>query len=283
MARKKTSERKTRAAEPKQTVNRKILIVDDESDFVESFRMTMKARNNEVICTSSRAEAQDKMSQNPDIVVVGTIAPAGEAFSLHQWLKRHPKYKDVPLLVLDAKYEDRYEKGWRKFEGMQLEADDFLTKPVEPSLLVPRIQSLLEQVERLIRILVADDHTMVRDGICAVLALQKDMTIVGEAGDGREALEKVPRLMPDVALLDIMMPVMSGVQATKEIARQYPQTRVLILTQYDEEENMQICADAGALGFIPKKAASTQLADGVRSVYEGTYFPMSFEKMVRSR
>ncbi len=161
-------------------------------------------------------------------------------------------------------------------------AEEFLTKPIEPTLLVPRIQRLLEQIEKIIKVLVADDHTMVRDGICAVLSLQKDMAVVGEAADGKEALDKVPRLMPDIALLDIMMPVMSGVQATKEIARQYPQTKVLILTQYDEEENMQVCADAGALGFIPKKAASTQLADGVRTVYDGTYYPMNFEKMVGS-
>ena len=271
------------AKKASKTENKKILIVDDESDFVDAFQMTMKAHANEVIPTSSRAEAQDKMSENPDVVVVGTIAPAGEAFSLHKWLKEHPKYKDIPLLVLDAKHEDRYEKGWRKFEGMQLEADDFLTKPIEPSLLVPHIQNLLEQIEKIIKVLVADDHTMVRDGICAVLSLQKDMSVVGEAGDGKEALDKLPRLMPDVALLDIMMPVMSGVQATKEIIKQYPQTKVLILTQYDEEENMQVCADAGALGFIPKKAASTQLADGVRAVYDGTYFPMDFEKMVMSK
>ena len=267
----------------KKTENKKILLVDDESDFIDAFRMTMKAHSNEVICTSSKAEAQEKMSENPDIVVVGTIGPSGEAFSLHKWLKQHPKYQDIPLLVLDAKYEDRHEKGWRKFEGMQLEADDFLTKPIEPSLLVPRIQNLLEHLERLIKVLVADDHTMVRDGICAVLALQKDMSVVGEASDGKEALDKVPRLMPDVALLDIQMPIMSGVQATKEIVKQYPQTKVLILTQYDEEENMQICAQAGALGFIPKKAASSQLATGVRAVYDGTYFPMTFKEMVGAK
>lgn len=261
-------------------MNRKILIVDDESEFIEAFSRTMQAHANQVICTSNRAEAQEKMTEKPDIVVVGTISPAGEAFSLHKWLKNHPRYKDVPLLVLDARPEDMGEKGWRRFEGMQLEADDFVAKPLEPSLLVPRIQALLEQIEKLIKVLVADDHTMVRDGICAVLAMQKDMQVVAEAGDGKEALEKLPRLMPDVALLDIMMPVMSGVQATRHIVKEFPQTKVLILTQYDETENMQVCAEAGALGFIPKKAASAQLADGVRSVYQGTYFPMEFADMV---
>ena len=72
----------------KKTENKKILIVDDESSFVDAFQMTMKAHANEVICTSCRAEAQEKMSENPDIVVVGTIAPAGEAFTLHKWLKQ---------------------------------------------------------------------------------------------------------------------------------------------------------------------------------------------------
>lgn len=264
----------------KKTENKKILIVDDESDFIDAFRMTMKAHSNEVISTTSRSEAQEKMSEKPDIVVVGTIGPSGEAFSLHKWLKAHPQYKDIPLLVLDAKYEDRIEKGWKKFEGMQLEADEFLTKPIEPTLLVPHIQNLLEQIEKIIKVLVADDHTMVRDGICAVLALQNDMSVVGEASDGKEALDKVPRLMPDIALLDIQMPVMSGVQATKEIIKQYPQTKVLILTQYDEEENMRVCAEAGALGFIPKKAASSQLATGVRTVFDGTYYPASFEELV---
>ena len=256
--------------------NKKILIVDDEPDFVEACRMTLGAHACKVICTSNKAQAQEKLNEGPDIVVLGTLTPAGEAFSMHQWLKRHPRYKDIPLLVLDARYEDRSVKGWRRFEGMQVEADEFLTKPIEPALLVPQIQSLLEAVTRIIKVLVADDHIMVRDGICAVLALQKGITVVGEAANGKEALEKVPRLLPDVALLDIVMPVMSGVEATREITKQYPQTKVLILTQYDEEENMAVCKQAGALGFIPKKAASSQLVAGVRSVFGGTYFPEPF-------
>jgi DNA-binding NarL/FixJ family response regulator len=165
---------------------------------------------------------------------------------------------------------------------MQLEAEDYVSKPIEPASLVPRIQILLEEATKRIRVLVADDHTMVRDGICAVLMLQKEMEVVGEAINGKEALAKVLRLIPDVVLMDIVMPVMGGLEAIKQIARQQSQTRVLILTQYDEEENMLVAKQAGAYGFIPKRAATSQLVDGIRSVYGGMHFPASFAKMVSS-
>ena len=116
---------------------------------------------------------------------------------------------------------------------MRLVAEDYVCKPIEPASLVPRIQRLLEEVTRMIRVLVVDDHTMVRDGICAVLALQKDIDVVGEAVNGQDALAKVLRLIPNVALMDIVMPVMSGLEATKQITRECPQTKVLILSQYD--------------------------------------------------
>lgn len=258
----------------------KILIVDDELDFVEALRMTLEAKSYQVITATNKAEAQQKLRDKPALVVLGTLTPAGQAFSLHNWLKQHPGYKDVPLLVIDARPEERLIKGWRKFEGMQLESEDYVTKPIEPVSLVLRIQRLLEEATRKIRVLVADDHTMVRDGICAVLMLQRDLDIVGEAVNGKEAVEKALRLLPDVALLDILMPVMSGLEATRQIRNQCPQTRVLILTQYDEPENMLAATQVGAYGFIPKKAASEQLIAGIRAVYGGSYFPESFAKLV---
>jgi DNA-binding NarL/FixJ family response regulator len=115
-----------------------------------------------------------------------------------------------------------------------------------------------------------------------VLALQKDVELVGEAADGKEALEKVVRLMPNVALMDIVMPVMSGLEVTKEISRECPQTKVLILTQYDEEENMIVAKKAGAYGFIPKKAASSDLITGIRTVDGGKYFPASFAEVSKN-
>ena len=257
----------------------KILIIDDEPDFVEAFWRTLEAKSYQVVTASSKAQAQEMMAVEPHIVVLGTIAPAGQAFAVHQWLKQHPRYKDIPLLVIDARYEERPIRGWRRFEGMQLEAEDYVTKPIEPAALVPRIQSLLEEATRTIKVLVADDHTMVRHGICAVLALQKGMEVVGEAVDGQDALEKVVRLLPNVALMDIVMPVMSGLEATRQITRECPQTKVLVLTQYDEEENMLVARQAGAYGFIPKRAASSDLVAGIKSVNGGRYFPRSFAKL----
>jgi DNA-binding NarL/FixJ family response regulator len=201
---------------------------------------------------------------------------------MHQWLKQHPRYRDIPLMVIDARYQERPVRGWRKFEGMQLESEDYVSKPIEPVELVPRIQSLLERATRRIKVLVADDHTMVRNGICAVLALQKDVELVGEAADGKDALEKILRLVPNVALMDIVMPVMSGLEATKEISKECPQTKVLILTQYDEEENMVVAKKAGAYGFIPKKAASSDLITGIRTVDAGEYFPASFAEVSKN-
>jgi len=254
----------------------RILIIDDEPDFVEAFRMTLEAKAYQVVTASSQAEAQEVMKVEPNIVVLGTMAPAGQAFSMHQWLKRHPRYKDIPLLVVDVRDEEQAIKGWRRFEGMQMESEDYVSKPIEPASLVPRVQRLLEEAIRRIKVLVVDDHTMVRDGICAVLALQKGMDVVGEAVNGQDALDKVLRLLPNVALMDIVMPVMSGLEATRRITKECPQTKILILTQYDEEENMAVARQAGAHGFIPKRVASSELVAGIKSVYDGRYFPPSF-------
>lgn len=256
--------------------NERILIIDDEPAFAESCRMTLQGRSYQVVCAREEEQARHELTtREPDIIILGTLASASQAFSFQQWVKQHPRYRGIPLLVIGGPETDQT-RGWRKFEGMQMLAEDYLTKPVEPSVLLPRIQSLLEGAYRKIRVLVADDHTMVRDGICTVLSLQKDVDVVGEAMNGQEAFEKVVRLMPNVVLMDIVMPVMSGIEATKRIIRECPQTRILILTQYDEEENMVIARQAGAQGFIPKRAASADLVRGIKSVFAGDYFPQSF-------
>jgi DNA-binding NarL/FixJ family response regulator len=260
----------------------RILIVDDEPDFVEACRRTFGAKSYEVISASTGAQAQDMVKADPNVILLGTLAPAGQAFAFHQWLKQHPRRKDIPLLVIDSRYEDRSNRGWRRFEGMQLEADDYVAKPVEPSSLVPRIQSLLEHVSRLIRVLVADDHTMVRDGISAVLGLQKDIEVVAEAVDGQDAIDKALRLLPNIALMDIVMPKMSGLEATQRLNRECPYTKVLILTQYDAEENMVAAKNSGAYGFIPKMAAGAELITGIRAVYGGDYYPSTFAEMSAS-
>lgn len=123
-----------------------------------------------------------------------------------------------------------------------------------------------------IRILVVDDHTIVRDGICALLGLAGDMEVVGEAANGREALEMVKKLMPDVVLMDIAMPVMGGLEATRRIRKEFPKVKVLALTQYDDKAYVFPVIEAGAWGFISKTAASSELASGIRSVHRGDSF-----------
>ncbi|MFC2072077.1 response regulator [Chloroflexota bacterium] len=120
-----------------------------------------------------------------------------------------------------------------------------------------------------IKVLVVDDHTIVRDGICALLALAGDIEVVGEAANGSEALKMVKKLEPDVVLMDISMPIMDGLEATRRICKEFPRTKVLVLTQYDEKEYVFPVIEAGACGFISKAAASSDLGSGIRSVYRG--------------
>ena len=205
----------------------------------------------------------------PDIVILGTIMPRGDAFQFHQWLKHTPRFSNVPIMVVNAPPDKQLTRGWRREEGLECEAEAFLAKPIEPEKLLPLIEKLLDKATRRIKVLVADDHAMVRDGIRAVIDLQKDMQVVGEAVNGREALEKTIELSPDVVVMDIVMPIMNGLDATREIHRECPLARVLMLTQYDDTENVQASKQAGALGFVPKAAASSLLLDGIRSVSQG--------------
>jgi DNA-binding NarL/FixJ family response regulator len=123
-----------------------------------------------------------------------------------------------------------------------------------------------------IRVVVVDDHTVVRDGVCALLALAPDIEIVGEAGDGREALEKLREVSPDVVLMDVAMPMMGGLETTRRIRTEFPNVKVLVLTQYADKEYVFPVIEAGANGFISKTAASSEIATGIRSVYRGDSF-----------
>jgi DNA-binding NarL/FixJ family response regulator len=123
-----------------------------------------------------------------------------------------------------------------------------------------------------IRVLVTDDHAIVRDGICALLALTGDMEAVGVATNGKEALGMVAKLSPDIVLMDIVMPIMDGLEATRRIRKQFPQIKVIVLTQYEDREYVLPVIEAGASGFISKIAASSELTSAIRSVYRGDSF-----------
>jgi len=123
-----------------------------------------------------------------------------------------------------------------------------------------------------IRVLIVDDHTLVRAGIRSLLALVADIEVVGEASDGKEALVKVRQLMPDVVLMDLAMPIMGGLEATRRIRREFPGIKVLALTQYDDSEYVIPIIEAGARGFVTKMAAFSELASAIQAAYRGDSF-----------
>ncbi|MFC2060275.1 response regulator [Chloroflexota bacterium] len=254
--------------------NPRILIVDDEDGFVQNLQSNLTAKAYQVVTANNRIRAEDMVrSHEPDMVILGVIMPRGDAFLFHQWLKQTLGFSRLPIMVVNVPREKQLTKGWRLEEGLQCDAEDFLTRPIEPEALEPRIQRLLSrEAAKRIRVLVVDDHAVVRDGIRAVLSLQRDMQVVGEAVDGKEGVSKTIELMPDVVLMDIVMPVMNGLDATREICSKYQGAKVLVLTQYDDEENIQASRQAGALGFIPKAAASSRLLSGIRAVARGEEF-----------
>jgi DNA-binding NarL/FixJ family response regulator len=120
-----------------------------------------------------------------------------------------------------------------------------------------------------VRVILVDDHTVMRAGVAALLAGEPGIEIVGEAGDGREAVGLAERLRPDVALVDLRMPVLDGVSATTEILARRTGTRVLILTTYDTDEEIERAVEAGAVGYLLKDATREQLADAVRAAARG--------------
>jgi DNA-binding NarL/FixJ family response regulator len=120
-----------------------------------------------------------------------------------------------------------------------------------------------------IKVLIVDDHALVRDGIRALLALIADIEVVGEAANGNDAIEKIKTLAPNVVLMDLAMPVMGGLEATRRIRRQFPGVKVLALTQYDDSEYVIPVIEAGACGFVTKMGAFSDLATAIQAANRG--------------
>ncbi len=120
-----------------------------------------------------------------------------------------------------------------------------------------------------IRILIADDHAVVREGTRRVLEQEPDMEVVGEAGDGEEAVNLATSLKPDVAIIDISMPRMDGIEATRQIKATCPSINVLALSAYDDDQFVFSLLEAGAAGYLLKSVRSRELLDAVRAVYSG--------------
>lgn len=126
-----------------------------------------------------------------------------------------------------------------------------------------------DTVNRKIRVLIADDHQVVREGLTSVLEGKGDIVVVGLAGDGSEAVEKARELSPDVVLMDISMPRMNGVEATRRIKKENPEIGVVVLTMYADEEYIFDLVRAGAAGYLLKDADSAQIAKAIRAVSKG--------------
>jgi two-component system, NarL family, response regulator LiaR len=121
----------------------------------------------------------------------------------------------------------------------------------------------------LIRVLIVDDHPIVRQGLEAVLSMQPDIEIVGEAADGEEAVRKTLETRPDVVAMDLKMPRKDGVTAIGEISAALPDVRILVLTSFEDDESVFAAIKAGALGFVLKDSATDQLLHAIRAVYQG--------------
>ena len=120
-----------------------------------------------------------------------------------------------------------------------------------------------------LRILIADDHAIVREGLGAIIAIQPDMTLVGEAADGLEVVKLVQTLQPDVVLLDLVMPHQDGLAAIIEIKRINPQIQILVLTSFADDEKVFPAIKAGAMGYLLKDASRQQLLQAIRQVAQG--------------
>ncbi len=123
-----------------------------------------------------------------------------------------------------------------------------------------------------IRVLLADDHAVLRAGLRTLFNAEPDIEVVGEAADGEETIRRSCETAPDVVLMDITMPGLSGLEATQEIRRLKPETKVLVLTMHEDESYLYRMIRAGASGYLPKKVADTELLEAIRATYRGENF-----------
>ena len=135
-----------------------------------------------------------------------------------------------------------------------------------------------------ITVLLADDHTIVREGFRKMLELEKDFQIVGEAQDGRQAVAMVTKLRPDVLLMDIAMPRLNGLEATRQVLKAVPGTKVVILSAHNEDAYVQTATEAGAMGYLLKQTSAQDVCRAIREVQKGkTFFSPTVAKRVQER
>jgi NarL family two-component system response regulator LiaR len=134
-----------------------------------------------------------------------------------------------------------------------------------------------------IRVLVVDDHVMVRKGLATILKVKPDLTLVGEASNGREALQLLERIQPDVVLMDLMMPQMDGIEATRQIRQRWPHVQVVALTSFQEKELVREALQAGAVGYLLKNVTADDLAAAIHEAHAGrsTLAPEAIQALIQ--
>jgi NarL family two-component system response regulator LiaR len=137
--------------------------------------------------------------------------------------------------------------------------------------------------QSVIRVVVVDDHDMVRRGLATYLKTHPDISLVGEAGDGLQALELCQQLQPDVVLMDLMMPAMGGIEATRRIRAEYPLTQVIALTSFQDKKLVEGAIRAGAISYLLKKVTGDDLAAAIRSAHtgQGTLSPEVTKEIIK--
>jgi DNA-binding NarL/FixJ family response regulator len=123
-----------------------------------------------------------------------------------------------------------------------------------------------------ITVLLADDHTVVRQGLRALLEAEDDLTVVGEAENGRQAVQMARRLHPDVVLMDVAMPSLNGIEAARQVNRESPESKVLVLSCYRDDEYVQRLTGAGAIGYLVKQTAAQDVVTAIREAKKGNAF-----------
>lgn len=130
-----------------------------------------------------------------------------------------------------------------------------------------------------ITVLLADDHTVVRQGLRSLLANETDIEVVGEAETGRQAIQLAKKFLPDVVVMDIAMPLLNGLEATRQIVHEIPSARVIILSSYSDDEYVEQLTDAGAIGYLLKQTAANDLIKAIREARQGNaYFSPSISR-----
>src|SRR6266853_1548692 len=135
-----------------------------------------------------------------------------------------------------------------------------------------------------IKVLLVDDHTVVRQGLRALLAGEEDIEVIGEAENGRQAVGAATKTPPDVVVMDVAMPLLNGLEATRQILRAVPTAKVLVLSSYGDDDCVQQLMQAGAVGYLIKQTAANDLLKAIREVYRGNaFFSPSIAKRLRDQ